>query len=167
MLVVDAAEGDTRMQASERQPHMRFHAPHTHLSSAFGEDSFGRLAERFAHVIGTPVFLVAQTGLVMAWIAVNAAVVALRWDPYPFILLNLAFSTQAAYAAPLILLAETRQAERDKAWSEADAKHREEIAQINLQLLQKNTQLTEEVAELSRRVTQLTEEIHARVVSQG
>jgi uncharacterized membrane protein len=152
------------MQSSDTDRHMRFHAPHAHLASAFGEDSFGRLAERFAHVFGTPQFLIIQTLLVMIWIALNAAVVALRWDPYPFILLNLAFSTQAAYAAPLILLAETRQAERDKAWSEADAKHREEIAQINLQLLQKNTELTEEVAELSRRVSQLTEQIHARVV---
>ena len=155
------------MQANDQPRHMRFHAPHAHLGSAFGEDEFGKLAERFAHVFGTPQFLIIQTLLVMGWIAVNAAVVALRWDPYPFILLNLAFSTQAAYAAPLILLAETRQAERDKMWSEADAKHREELAQTNLTLLEQNTALTQEVAELSRRVTQLTEEIHARVVATG
>jgi uncharacterized membrane protein len=91
--------------------------------------------------------------------------VALRWDPYPFILLNLAFSTQAAYAAPLILLAQTRQADRDKAWSNADAEHREEIFQTILTLLQQNTDLTIEVAELSRKVSQLTTEIHTRVVT--
>jgi uncharacterized membrane protein len=155
------------MQGSDQPRHMRFHSPHAHLGSAFGEDEFGKLAERFAHVFGTPQFLIIQTLMVMGWIAVNAAVVALRWDPYPFILLNLAFSTQAAYAAPLILLAETRQAERDKTWSEADAKHREELAQTNLTLLEQNTALTREVAELSRRVSQLTEEIHARVVATG
>ena len=155
------------MQTSEQPQHMRFHAPHAHLGSAFGEDEFGKLAERFAHVFGTPQFLIIQTLLVICWIAVNAAVIALRWDPYPFILLNLAFSTQAAYAAPLILLAETRQAERDKAWSEADARHREELAQTNLTLLQQNTELTREVAELSRKVSLLTEQIHARVLGQA
>jgi uncharacterized membrane protein len=145
--------------------HLRFHAPHANLGAPFGEDTIGRLAERFAHVFGTPQFLVTQTLLVMIWIAINAAVIALRWDPYPFILLNLAFSTQAAYAAPLILLAQTRQAERDKTWSEADAQHREELAQTNLTLLQQNTDLTREVIELTRQVERLTTEIHAHVVA--
>ncbi|HLF71183.1 MAG TPA: DUF1003 domain-containing protein [Dehalococcoidia bacterium] len=147
--------------------HMRFHAQHAHMAAPFGEDKFGQLAETFAHFFGTPRFIISQTVLVIAWIAVNAAVVAFRWDPYPFILLNLAFSTQAAYAAPLILLAETRQAERDKVWSEADARHREEIAQTNLTLLQQNTDLTREVAELTRKVTALTEEIHSRILAAG
>jgi uncharacterized membrane protein len=57
---------------------------------------------------------------VLVWITLNAAAVSLRWDPYPFILLNLAFSTQAAYAAPLILLAQNRQAERDRQESDRD-----------------------------------------------
>jgi hypothetical protein len=61
---------------------------------------------------GTPQCLIGQSIAVELWIAVNAAAVAFRWDPYPFILLNLAFSTQAAYAAPLILLAQTRQTVR-------------------------------------------------------
>jgi uncharacterized membrane protein len=95
---------------------------------------------------------------VILWIAVNAAAVAFQWDPYPFILLNLAFSTQAAYAAPLILLAETRQAERDKAQSEGDARHREEIAARHAELLEANTKLTE-------RIEQLTRQIHERVVA--
>ena len=91
------------------------------------------------------------------WIAINALAVTLRWDPYPFILLNLAFSTQAAYAAPLILLAETRQAERDKAQSAADARHREDIARTHAELIEANTRLTEQVERLTR-------EIHERVV---
>src|SRR2546427_8498002 len=84
-----------------------------HLRGAFGQDRFGKAAERFARFFGTPRFIIGQTILVVLWIVVNGLVVALRWDPYPFILLNLAFSTQAAYAAPLILLAQTRQADRD------------------------------------------------------
>jgi uncharacterized membrane protein len=75
------------------------------LPSAFGEDAFGRRAEAAARFFGTPRYILGQTALVIAWIAVNAVAVGLRWDPYPFILLNLASSTQAAYAAPLILLA--------------------------------------------------------------
>jgi uncharacterized membrane protein len=106
-----------------------------------------------------------QTALVIVWIAINAVVIALRWDPYPFILLNLAFSTQAAYAAPLILLAQTRQADRDKAWSEADTKHREDVSVTTLSLLDQNTELTKEVAELSRRVQLMTEQIHQRAVT--
>jgi len=145
--------------------HRRFHAPHAHLGAPFGEDTFGHVAETFARFFGTPRFIISQTFLVLIWIAVNAAVVVLRWDPYPFILLNLAFSTQAAYAAPLILLAQTRQADRDKAWSDADARHREDISSSTLKLLQQNTDLTQQVAELSRQVRQLTEEIHQRIVT--
>jgi uncharacterized membrane protein len=151
--------------------HRRFHAPHAHLATTFGEDWFGRWAERTAHIFGTPAYLVTQTVLVIAWIAVNAAVFALQWDPYPFILLNLVFSTQAAYAAPLILLAQTRQTERDKAWSDADARHREELSQNtltlieqNTALLQRNTDLTEQVADLSREVKALTQKIHDTLV---
>jgi uncharacterized membrane protein len=145
--------------------HLRFHAPHAHLGSPFGIDAFGLLAERFARAFGTPHFIIGQTFMVIVWIAINAVVVALRWDPYPFILLNLAFSTQAAYAAPLILLAQTRQADRDKAWSDADARHREELSRTTLTLLQQNTELTLQVAELSRQVRQLTGEIHAKVMT--
>ncbi len=126
--------------------------------SAFGEDAFGRGAESAARFFGSPFFILGQTLIVIAWIALNAVAVSLRWDPYPFILLNLAFSTQAAYAAPLILLAQTRQAERDKVQAESDAKHREQLAQRHAELLEANTELTEQVERLTR-------EIHARVVS--
>src|SRR6476661_1348104 len=77
-------------------------------------DAFARFSERIARFLGTGRFLAAQTVLVAVWIALNLAAVSLRWDPYPFILLNLAFSTQAAYAAPLILLAQNRQDDRDR-----------------------------------------------------
>src|SRR5476649_585685 len=110
--------------------HFRFHLPHVHLSSVFGNDWFALKAEAFARFFGTPVFLVAQTVIVATWIVLNIVGV-FQFDLYPFILLNLAFSLQAAYAAPLILLAQTRQADRDKAHTEADAAHREEIALAN------------------------------------
>jgi uncharacterized membrane protein len=83
-------------------------------------DAVGRFAEGIARFLGTGRFLAVQTILVIAWITLNVFAFQLRWDPYPFILLNLAFSTQAAYAAPLILLAQNRQADRDRVQAEED-----------------------------------------------
>jgi uncharacterized membrane protein len=83
-------------------------------------EAFGRFSEGLARFLGTGKFLFWQTLLVITWITLNLAAVALRWDPYPFILLNLAFSTQAAYAAPLILLAQNRQDDRDRISLEED-----------------------------------------------
>jgi len=83
-------------------------------------DAVGQFAEGIARFLGTGRFLAVQTILVIVWITLNVAAVRLRWDPYPFILLNLAFSTQAAYAAPLILLAQNRQADRDRVQAEED-----------------------------------------------
>jgi len=86
----------------------------------YDPEAFGRFSEGLARTLGTARYLVIQTVLVILWIAVNVVAAALRFDPYPFILLNLAFSTQAAYAAPLILLAQNRQDERDRAQTEHD-----------------------------------------------
>ncbi len=154
----------------------RFHLPHSHLEFVFGGDWFGVRAEGFARFFGTPTFLVAQTAIVAVWIWVNAAGWT-NFDVYPFILLNLAFSLQAAYAAPLILLAQTRQADRDKANSIADAAHREELHQVNeerqeqmreqsglmFDMLQQNTALTETVEKLLRQNTELTETVRTLV----
>jgi uncharacterized membrane protein len=86
----------------------------------YDPEAFGRFSEGIARYIGTARFLVFQTVVVITWIAINAAVGGLRFDPYPFILLTLALSLQAAYAAPLILLAQNRQADRDREESERD-----------------------------------------------
>ena len=86
----------------------------------YNPDAVGATAESFARFLGTGRYLAIQTILVIVWIALNVFAVSLRWDPYPFILLNLAFSTQAAYAAPLILLAQNRQADRDRVQAEED-----------------------------------------------
>jgi uncharacterized membrane protein len=87
----------------------------------YDPDSFGRLAERLARFLGTGRYLVAQTVLVIIWITLNVIAGANGlWDKYPFILLNLGFSTQAAYAAPLILLAQNRQTDREREDVERD-----------------------------------------------
>jgi uncharacterized membrane protein len=99
-------------------PAARAHA-HAQLHRPFGGDSFGRKAEAFARFFGTARFLIGQSVFVATWIVLNATGVV-SFDVYPFILLNLAFSTQAAYAAPLILLAQNRQAERDRVEADED-----------------------------------------------
>ena len=96
--------------------------------STFGRDTFGRYAEGAARFFGTPQYIVGQTVAVAVWVLLNSLAVIRHWDPYPFILLNLAFSLQAAYAAPLILLAQTRQADRDKHAAEAIEQHRRDSA---------------------------------------
>jgi uncharacterized membrane protein len=90
------------------------------MAGRYDADLFGRISEAIARFLGTGAFLAGQTVFVIAWIALNAVGFGFRWDPYPFILLNLAFSTQAAYAAPLILLAQNRQDDRDRASIERD-----------------------------------------------
>ncbi|MBF6174509.1 DUF1003 domain-containing protein [Nocardia blacklockiae] len=86
----------------------------------FDAEAMARSSERVARFLGTGRYLVLQTVIVVVWIGLNVFAVRLRWDPYPFILLNLAFSTQAAYAAPLILLAQNRQDNRDRVALEED-----------------------------------------------
>ena len=85
------------------------------MGARYDADAFGRFSEAIARFLGTGRFLFWQTMLVLAWIVLNSIGLVKHWDPYPFILLNLAFSTQAAYAAPLILLAQNRQDDRDRA----------------------------------------------------
>jgi uncharacterized membrane protein len=89
-------------------------------------DAVGRLAEGFARFMGTGRFLLYMTGFVIVWVSINAiGILGLRWDPYPFILLNLFFSVQASYAAPLILLAQNRQDDRDRVSLEQDRQRSE------------------------------------------
>ena len=151
-------------------------APSAH-HGAFGQDRFGQAAEKAARFFGTPQYIIGQTVGVVLWVTLNAVALIGHWDPYPFILLNLAFSTQAAYAAPLILLAQTRQAERDKTAAETMEAHREEVAKKAAhhaevaertatelrQLLEANTDLTRQDKELTEQIAALTREIHARL----
>lgn len=179
-MATNESAGELGKFKTQDRHHLRFYLPHRHLSSTFGDDWFSLKAERFARFFGTPFFLIAQTGIVAIWISINVFGFG-TFDQYPFILLNLAFSLQAAYAAPLILLAQTRQAERDKAHAEADALHREDLAKASEQrsifaaaqtammteLLKTNTALTEVTRDLTLRIETLTVELHKRVLGDG
>jgi uncharacterized membrane protein len=138
----------------------------------YDPDAFGRFAERLARLLGTGRFIVVQTIFVFLWITLNIVAVFGRWDAYPFILLNLAFSTQAAYAAPLILLAQNRQADRDKeeverdrdvnARSLAEAEYlAREIAAVRLMIEQKADR--EDIVEPLERLTTMVERLEPSV----
>lgn len=144
------------------------------LHGAFGNDAFGRMAEQAARFFGTPQYIVGQTVAVVVWVVLNSTQLHLgfAWDVYPFIALNLLFSLQAAYAAPLILLAQTRQADRDKLHSEHVEHSQNRLEQAAkteadkiLELLQSNTDLTAQDKELTEQVADLTKQIHALLVN--
>ena len=142
------------------------------VSVHYDQEAFGQFSESIARTLGTARFLVIQTAIVAVWIMVNVAVVALRWDPYPFILLNLAFSTQAAYAAPLILLAQNRQEQRDRIQTDNDRRVAErtqadteflarELAGIRMQLsdVASTSELADHLDRLSDAVERMTERL--------
>ena len=135
----------------------------------YDADAFGRFSEALARFLGTGKYLFGQTLFVILWIILNGAAVVHHWDPYPFILLNLAFSTQAAYAAPLILLAQNRQADRDREESERDRAMNartiaeteflaREISAVRLAVDQKPDR--DDVIEALERLTQAIERLH-------
>jgi uncharacterized membrane protein len=138
-------------------------------SSGYDSDAFARWAESVARFLGTGRYLAVQTILVVIWVAINAFAWELRWDKYPFILLNLMFSTQAAYAAPLILLAANRQADRDKDDIERDRETNarslaeteflaRELAEVRLMLEQKADR--EDLIAPIEQLTQALERLH-------
>ncbi len=138
------------------------------LGAGYDADAIGRWSENIARFLGTGRYLAIQTVVVIVWITVNAAAVALRWDPYPFILLNLVFSTQAAYAAPLILLAQNRQDARDRALAERDREANDrilsdtaflsrELASIRLRL--ESVATTDELADIRDDLLAATEKL--------
>jgi uncharacterized membrane protein len=149
---------------------------HAQLHGAFGNDAFGRIAENAARFFGTPQYIVGQTVAVAAWVVLNSTQLHLgfAWDVYPFIALNLLFSLQAAYAAPLILLAQTRQADRDKLHSEKVERSHSRLERAAkqetdklLELLQANTNLTTEDKQLTEQVADLAKQIHALLTQQA
>ena len=144
--------------------HHRVNVPH----GAFGDDSFGRFAEKAARFFGTPRYILGQTIIVALWIAYNSIALFHPFDKVPFIMLNLIFSTQAAYAAPLILLAQTRQADRDKIHGDMIEKKHTRLEEATdkataevVNLLNSNTSLTQQDKDLTEEVAKLTKEIHA------
>ncbi|MFB1297693.1 DUF1003 domain-containing protein [Mycobacterium sp. pW049] len=113
---------------SDSSARQRLDTPRT--SRSFGPrldiEAVGQFSERIARFLGTGRYLAIQTLVVIIWVLLNMGAFAWQWDPYPFILLNLAFSTQAAYAAPLILLAQNRQENRDRVALEEDRRRAEQ-----------------------------------------
>jgi uncharacterized membrane protein len=157
---------DRAAEAAKHPVQHRGTEPH----GAFGNDTFGQLAEKAARFFGTPQYIVGQTIAVLAWVVANSTQLHLgfAWDVYPFIALNLLFSLQAAYAAPLILLAQTRQADRDKMHSDRIEQGHSRLEQATkaetdklLELLQSNTDLTQQDRDLTQEVADLTKQIHA------
>ena len=153
MKAVEGTAGRKHRHPS-RHHYLRFHLPHTHLSSAFGSDWFGLKAEKFARFFGTPTFLVTQTMVVAVWIGLNAFGVT-TFDLYPFILLNLFLSMLAAIQAPVIMMSQNRQDAKDRIRSELDY-------QVNLKaelgvttLLHKADLLSEMIDDMGTRLAAL------------
>lgn len=95
--------------------------PHTWHSSHQEQMTTGqKIADGLANLMGSWPFIIGQTIIIILWITLNVFAYVNQWDPYPFILLNLLFSTQAAYAAPIIMMSQNRQNERDRAHAQAD-----------------------------------------------
>jgi uncharacterized membrane protein len=138
------------------------------LGLHYDPEAFGRFSEGLARTLGTGRYLAAQTVVVIVWIIINVAAAALRFDPYPFILLNLAFSTQAAYAAPLILLAQNRQDGRDRAQADEDRRvsalvqaETEYLARevANIRILVASLPTADEITGALERVTEALERV--------
>ncbi len=108
-----------------------------------------RLADQVAEGMGSWKFIIIQTLVVAAWMTGNVIGVVYHWDPFPFILLNLLFSTQAAYAAPIIMMSQNRQADRDRAQATADyetnIRAKEEIEELQERLARIEDQKLDEI----------------------
>lgn len=150
-----------------RRPRYRRRVP-----IGYDPGAFGKFSERVARFLGTARFLVVQSVLVVIWITLNVFVVALRWDPYPFILLNLMFSVQAAYAAPLILLAQNRQEDRDRHQAEIDrtvARRTQEDAEYlarelaAVRLALADTASASELRDMMRRIEESLDRLHGGI----
>lgn len=132
-------------------------------------EAVGRVSEQIARFLGTGRYLAIQTIIVIIWILLNVFAVAVQWDPYPFILLNLAFSTQAAYAAPLILLAQNRQENRDRVSLEEDRSRAQRTKADTEFLAREIAALRIAVGEVATRdyLRRELEELKTLVVEQG
>jgi uncharacterized membrane protein len=141
---------------------------------AGGSSFMERLAEAVASGMGTVGFLIVSTSVILAWVSTNHVVHFLSssyhgllnghgFDPAPFILLNLVFSAVAFYTGALVIIAQKAQTRTDKANEEAAAKHRDELAGFQTDLLQRNTELTEQIHSLTEKLSTLTAEVHEAV----
>lgn len=115
-----------------------FQVKNWHQSDRESRTLGDRLADAVAEGMGSWSFIIIQTLIVLVWMGLNVTGFIMHWDPYPFILLNLLFSTQAAYAAPIIMMSQNRAADRDRAQAQADYETniaaKQEIEQLQAQL---------------------------------
>jgi uncharacterized membrane protein len=174
---------EQQLQRPERDP-MRFHVHYHHPKSkgkgrgqedgspyAGGSSFMERLSEAVASGMGTVAFLVVSSAVILAWVLANHVITFLRnswtgllnghgFDPAPFILLNLLFSAVAFYTGALVIIAQKAQTRTDQANEEAAAKHREDLAVFQTNLLERNTDLTEQIHTLAQQLQALTEQVH-------
>ena len=153
---------------------LRFHKHYNDSSSPYagGSSFMERVSEAVASGMGTVAFLIISSAIILAWVLANHVITFLStswhgllngkgFDPAPFILLNLVFSAVAFYTGALVIIAQKAQTRTDHANEMAGARHREELAQNQADLLQKNTDLTEQIHALTEKMTTLTEQVHA------
>lgn len=116
----------------------------------------GRLADAIARGMGSWRFIIAQGACVAIWMTLNVMALTYQWDVYPFVLLNLLFSTQAAFAAPIIMMSQNRQSQQDR----VQAEHDYEVNQNSLRLISINNDLTAEIHKLTLEIRHLTQDVH-------
>jgi uncharacterized membrane protein len=121
-----------------------------------------RIADRFAEIMGSWAFIITQSLVLSAWIAFNAIAFMRRWDPYPFILLNLALSFQAAYAAPIIMMSQNRQADKDRLMAEHDYRINTNAEQEVKSIMEHLEQQDELMIDILRRLEAQHEALLAR-----
>jgi uncharacterized membrane protein len=153
--------------------HAHYQADKDRASPYAGGSSFmERVSEAVARGMGTVGFLIVSSGVIIAWVLANHVIHFLSnswkglmngqgFDPAPFILLNLVFSAVAFYTGALVIIAQKAQTRTDKANEVAAAKHRDELAQYQSDLLERNTNLTEQIHDLTQKLDKLTSEVHA------
>jgi uncharacterized membrane protein len=162
---------------------LRFHQHYQdggHGASPYagGSSFMERVSEAVASGMGTVGFLIVSSAVILAWVLSNHVIHFLSnswtgllngkgFDPAPFILLNLVFSAVAFYTGALVIIAQKAQTRTDKANEEASAQHRDELSQMQTDLLKRNTDLTEQIHILSQKLSTLTEEVHAATCRRG
>jgi uncharacterized membrane protein len=172
-MATTASEQQHRLEIDPLRHHTHYQDGESGGSSYAGGSSFmERVSEAVASGMGTVAFLVISSAVILAWVLANHVIHFLSnswtgllngngFDPAPFILLNLVFSAVAFYTGALVIIAQKAQTRTDKANEEAAAKHRDELAQFQSDLLEKNTDLTEQIHTLTAKMSALTEQVHA------
>ena len=158
--------------------HAHYYSESKHGPSPYagGSSFMERVSEAVASGMGSVGFLLVSSGLILAWVLSNHVIHFLSnswkgllngtgFDPAPFILLNLVFSAVAFYTGALVIIAQKAQTRTDRANEEAAAKHRDELAQYQADMLKRNTEVTEQIHALSEKVHKLTQEVHAATCS--